>query len=346
MKKAARLAVSPHSSRRWRLFRSDRVAFASLWVLGLAGLVSLGAELLCNSRPLVVSYQGSLYFPMVKSYPETTFGGDFETETNFTDPLIQEVLAQEPNWAIFPPVRFSYDDVDSGLSVPTPSPPDRVHPLGTDDRGRDVFARLIYGFRLSLCVGLMIALVSSVVGVMLGVVQGYLGGLWDLLGQRAIEIWSSLPELYLLIILATVLPSSVTLIVLLLSLFGWMGVAAYVRADTLRIRSLDFVTAATAMGAGRLRVMIDHVIPNAMTSLITFFPFRVSGAITGLTALDFLGLGVPSPTPSLGELLAQGKAHLQSWWIMGVTFTVLVGTITALNFLGDGLRRAMDPRGQ
>jgi microcin C transport system permease protein len=338
------MAMSELTRRRWAIFRSDRRGFWSAVVLGAVVFVSLFAELLCNNRPLMVTYNNELYFPIFKTYAETTFGGIFETEADYQDPAIREVLETPPNSIVWPPVRFDYQYVDTSLSTPAPSPPDREHWLGTDDRSRDVLARLVYGFRLSILFGAALAVFGSVLGILIGAVQGFVGGKFDLVCQRVIEIWSSQNELYLLIILSSLLEPSIGLIFGLLSLFGWMGLSAYVRAEFLRARQLDYVQSAVALGSSRRRVMWSHILPNTLTPVITFFPFRVSEGIMGLTALDFLALGVPPPTASLGELLSQGKANIASaWWIIVSVFFVITMTIMMLNFIGEAVHRAMDP---
>ena len=337
------LQLSPLTKRRWQIFRSQRRGYLSAIVL--MGLIacSMGAEFIANSRPIVVRYAGDFYFPLFKTYAETTFGGDFDTEAEYSDPFIADRLEASPNWAVWPLIRFDYKTVDFDLQHPAPSPPSSAHWLGTDDRARDILARLVYGFRLSVLFGIALAVFGSLLGIIVGALQGYIGGTFDLLGQRLIEIWGSQNELYLLIILSSLLTPSLALIFVLLSLFGWMGLAAYVRAEFLRARNYEYVESAVALGAKTSRVIGLHILPNTLTPVITFFPFRVSAAIMGLTALDFLGLGVPPPTASLGELLAQGKANLQSWWIIVAVFTVLVATIMLLNFIGEALRRSMDP---
>ncbi len=335
---------SPLAQRRWRVFRRERIGYYSAILLTIMVVVSLFAEALCNNRPILAKYNGEYYVPVLKSYPETTFGGVFETETDYHDKSIKEAMNANGNWAIYPMIRFDYEYVDTGLDHPAPSPPDKDHWLGTDDRARDVLARLVYGFRLSILFGLALAISGSVIGIIVGAIQGYLGGLFDLMTQRVIEIWSSQNELYLLIILSSLFDASIGLIFVLLSLFGWLSLEAYVRAEFLRARNYEFVQAAVAMGATRRRVIIKHILPNTLTPVITFFPFRVSSGIMGLTALDFLSLGVPPPTPSLGELLGQGKAHLGSWWIIISVFFVIVTMIMLLNFIGEALQKAMDPK--
>ena len=338
------MALSPLARRRWAIFRSTRRGYLSAVFLVFLVGISMLAELLCNSHPLVVRYQGEWRWPLFTQYTDADFGGAFATEADFHDPALVAQLAAPGNFALWPPVHFDYQTIDTQLASPAPSPPDRSHPLGTDDRGRDVLARLIYGFRLSVVFGLVLAVSGSVLGVLVGAVQGYIGGLFDLLGQRVVEIWSAQNELYLLIILASIFEPSVTLIFLLLSLFGWMGLAAYVRAEFLRARQYEFVQAAVALGSPRWQVMLRHILPNTMTPVVTFFPFRVAAGIMGLTALDFLSLGVPPPTPSLGELLSQGKSNLQSWWIIVSVFVVLTLLLTLLNFIGEAVQRALDPK--
>jgi microcin C transport system permease protein len=330
--------------RRWKKFKSIKRGYYSLIIFSIAFILSLFAEFICNDKPFVVFYNHSLYFPIFKSYPETTFGGDFETEADYLDPYILEKLEEGDNWVIFPPIRHSYSSIDFYLGRPVPSEPDSTNYLGTDDRGRDVLARLIYGFRLSVLFGFALTFIGTLTGIAAGAVQGYFGGRTDLFFQRFIEIWSAMPELYLLIIFAAIFKPSVALLLILLSLFGWMGLSDYVRAEFLKGRNMDYVTAAKALGVGNLTIMYRHLLPNGMTPVITFLPFRMSGAILALTSLDFLGLGVPPPTPSLGELLAQGKTNIEAWWLSLSTFMVLVGTMILLIFIGEALRETFDPR--
>ncbi len=330
--------------RRWAIFRSQKRGYVSLILLTIMIGLSLFANVLCNQRPLLINYNGELYVPILKDYPETLFGGVFETETDYADPFFKGEIAKPGNWAIYPPVRFDYAYVDTSLLAPAPSPPDREHLLGTDDRSRDVMSRLVYGFRLSIVFGMTLAIFGSIVGIIIGAIQGYVGGFLDLIGQRLSEVWGSQNELYLLIILSSIFEPSVAVIFLLLSLFGWMGLAAYVRAEFLRARNYEYVQSAVALGGSRVRVMFKHILPNALTPVITFFPFRVSAGIMGLTALDFLSMGVPPPTPSLGELLSQGKSNLQSWWIIISVFVVITAMIMMLNFIGEAIQKAMDPK--
>lgn len=330
--------------RRWRRFAANRRGWWSLWIFLFFFVLSLFAEFLSNDRPIVAKYEGQWYFPVFRDYPETTFGGDFETTADFRDPYILERLNAGDNWALFPPNPHRFDSINLYVSRPVPSPPTRTNILGTDDRGRDVLARLIYGFRLSVLFGLALTAIGTGLGIVAGAIQGYFGGKTDLIMQRCIEIWSAMPELYLLIIFASIFKPSMTLLLILLSLFGWMGLSDYVRAEFLRGRNLDYVRAAKALGAGDLTIMRRHLLPNSMTPVITFLPFRMSGAILALTSLDFLGLGVPPSTPSLGELLAQGKANIDAWWLSLSTFLVLVGALALLIFIGEALRDAFDPR--
>ncbi len=334
------------AARRWRNFKKNRRGFYSLLIFSLLFGISLFAEVLSNDKPLLVQYQGEYYFPLLKAYPETVFGGDFETETDYQDPYILEKLTTEGNMVIFPLNPYNYTSINFDVGQPVPAPPSQDNFLGTDDRGRDVLARLLYGFRLSVLFGFALTLIGTAVGIIAGAVQGYFGGKTDLFFQRFIEIWSSMPELYLLIIFASIFKPSILLLLILLSLFGWMGLSDYVRAEFLKGRNMEYVKAAKALGVGNLTIMYRHLLPNGMTPVITFLPFRISAAILSLTALDFLGLGVPPTTPSLGELLKQGKANIEAWWLSLTTFTVLVGTLILLIFIGEALREAFDPRRQ
>ncbi|HIJ77809.1 MAG: ABC transporter permease [Desulfobulbaceae bacterium] len=332
------------SSRRWRRFKANKRGFFSLIIFAVVFFLSLFAEGLSNDKPFLVYYDSGFYFPIFKVYPETTFGGDFETETDYQDPYIREILTNNNNKVFFPLNPYSFDSINLELNQPVPSPPTDKNYLGTDDRGRDVLARLLYGFRLSVLFGLALTLIGTGVGIISGAVQGYLGGRTDLFLQRFIEIWSAMPELYLLIIFASIFKPSVLLLLTLLALFGWMGLSDYVRAEFLKGRNMDYVKAAKALGVNNITIMIRHLLPNGMTPVITFLPFRMSGSILALTSLDFLGLGVPPPTPSLGELLAQGKNNIEAWWLSLSTFGVLVGTLILLIFIGEALRESFDPR--
>jgi microcin C transport system permease protein len=335
--------ISP-GRRAWRRFRRNKLGFYSLVIFSVLVVMSLFAEALSNDKPLVVHYEGRYYFPLVRDYPETAFGGDFHTPTDYLDPFIRDKLAQDGNWALYPPNRYGPKTLNYFATSPNPAAPSPENLFGTDDRGRDLLAQLIYGFRVSVLFGLALTVIGVVVGVFTGAIQGFFGGKTDLAFQRFIEIWGSMPELYLLIIFSAVFAPSVSLLLILLSLFGWMGLSDYVRAEFLRNRQMDYVRSARALGVGTGRIMWKHILPNSMTPVVTFLPFRMSAAILALTSLDFLGLGVPPGTPSLGELLSQGKANLDAWWISLSTFAVLVVTLLLLTFMGDALRDALDPR--
>jgi microcin C transport system permease protein len=340
---APALSLSP-GRRAWQRFRRNRLGFYSLVLFSTLVVLSLFAEVLSNDKPLIVRFEGSWYFPIVKDYPETFFGGDFHTPTDYLDPFIQDKLTQGGNWAVYPPNPYGQKTLNYFASQPNPAAPSSENFFGSDDRGRDLLAQLIYGFRVSVLFGIALTVVGVVIGVVTGAVQGYFGGKTDLAFQRFIEIWGSMPELYLLIIFSAVFAPSVALLLILLSLFGWMGLSDYVRAEFLRNRQMDYVRAARALGVGNGRIMWKHILPNSMTPVVTFLPFRMSAAILALTSLDFLGLGVPPGTPSLGELLNQGKANLDAWWISLSTFAVLVTTLLLLTFMGDALRDSLDPR--
>jgi microcin C transport system permease protein len=335
--------ISP-GRRKWHRFRKNKRGFYSLFIFLTFFLLSLGAELISNDKPFLVIYQGHNYCPLLYTYPETAFGGFFETETDYNDPYFQQLMGQEGNKAYFPFNRYYYDTINYGIDGPVPSSPTRDNLLGTDDRGRDVFARLLYGFRLSMLFGLGLTCVGTGIGIIFGAIQGYFGGRTDLCFQRFIEIWGAMPELYLLIIFASIFKPSALLLLILLSLFSWMGLSDYVRAEFLRGRNMDYVRAAQALGVSNLVIMSRHLLPNGLTPVITFLPFRMSASILALTSLDFLGLGVPPSTPSLGELLAQGKANIDAWWLSLSTFAVLVGSLVLLIFIGEALREAFDPR--
>lgn len=332
------------SSRAWKRFKANKRGYYSLWLFVILFGLSLFAEILSNDKPLLVYYQNSFYVPVLKVYPETTFGGDFETEADYVDPYVKTLLNENGNWAIYPPNPFRYDTINYYSQRPNPAAPSQDNLLGTDDRGRDVLARLIYGFRLSVLFAFVLTIIGVAIGVVAGAIQGYFGGKIDLYAQRVIEIWGSMPELYLLIIFASLFEPSVLLLIVLLSVFGWMGLADYVRAEFLRGRNMEYVKAARALGLSNRAIMFRHLLPNSMTPVVTFLPFRISGAILALTSLDFLGLGVPPSTPSLGELLAQGKDNIEAWWLSMSTFVVLVGTLMLLIFIGEALREALDTR--
>ena len=340
---AVRPSLSP-SARAWQRFRRNRLGFVSLVLFVSLVVLSLFAEVLSNDKPLVVRYEGTYYFPLVQDYPETVFGGDFDAPTDYLDPFIRERITEGSNFAIYPLNPYGPRTLNYFAKEPNPSGPSRDNWLGTDDRGRDLLAQLIYGFRVSVLFALALTAVGVVLGVVAGAIQGFFGGKTDLAFQRFIEVWGSMPELYLLIIFSAVFAPSITLLLVLLSLFGWMGLSDYVRAEFLRNRQLDYVRAARAMGLSNSQIIWRHILPNSLTPVVTFLPFRMSAAILALTSLDFLGLGVPPGTPSLGELLSQGKNNIDAWWISLSTFAVLVVTLLLLTFMGDALRDALDPR--
>ncbi len=330
--------------RRWHRFKRNRRGYYSFLIFSCLFVLSLFSELLSNDVPILVLYKGQAYFPLLVSYPETVFAGDFDTETDYLDPFFLDEIRKTGGKVFFPLNRHSFNSINLAVDGPVPSPPTRVNYLGTDDRGRDVLARLLYGFRLSVLFGFALTLAGTVVGVITGAVQGFFGGRTDLVFQRFIEIWGAMPELYLLIIFASIFQPSILLLLVLLSLFSWMGLSDYVRAEFLKGRNMEYVKAARALGVGDVTIMYRHLLPNGMTPVITFLPFRVSAAILALTSLDFLGLGVPPSTPSLGELLAQGKANIDAWWLSLSAFSVLIFTLILLIFVGEALRETFDPR--
>jgi len=335
--------VSP-GRRAWLRFKANRRGYYSLWIFSFVFILSLFAEFISNDKPLLVYYQHEYYFPLFKFYKETDFGGDFETEADYQDPYLRKILTTQGNWMLEPPNPFNHTTISYDSDLANPAPPSEFNVLGTDDRGRDVLARLIYGFRLSILFAIALTIVGTGIGILTGMVQGYFGGRTDLLFQRFIEIWSSMPELYLLIIFASIFQPSVWLLIILLSMFGWMGLSDYVRAEFLKGRNLDYVKSARALGLDNRGIMFRHLLPNSLTPVITFMPFRISGAILALTSLDYLGLGVPPDTPSLGELLSQGKENISAWWLSLSTFGVLVGALMMLIFIGEAVREALDTR--
>jgi microcin C transport system permease protein len=332
------------NERRWRIFKSNRRGWWSLWIFTFLFVMSLGAEFIANDKPLLVSYEDDLYFPMLEAYPETTFGGFFPTETNYRDPFVIDLIEESGGWMLWPPIRYSYDTVNLNTPSPAPSPPSSDNILGTDDQARDVAARLIYGFRISVLFGLILTLFSTVIGVMVGAIQGYFGGWTDLLGQRFIEIWMSVPQLYLIIIIAAVIEPTFWVLLTILLLFSWVALVGYVRAEFLRGRNLDYVMAARAMGVSSRAIMFRHLLPNAMVATLTFLPFLLNSSITTLTALDFLGFGLPPGSPSLGELLKQGKDNLHAPWLGFTSFLVIAIMLSLLIFIGEAVRDAFDPR--
>ena len=332
------------TQRRLANFRTNKRAFWSLRIFIVLLVLSLFAELIANDKPLLLGFDGNLYVPALVTYPETTFGGELFSETDYHEREVQALIEAKAGWIIWPPIPFAYNTVDWEIGEPVPSPPSARHWLGTDDVARDVTARIIYGFRLSVLFGLALTLLSSVVGISVGAVQGFFGGWVDLIGQRLVEIWAGMPMLFLLIILASLVqPSAVTLLGLLL-LFSWMALVAVVRAEFLRTRNFDYVRASRALGVSNFDIMRFDVLPNAMVAALTFLPFILTGSITTLPSLDFLGFGLPAGSPSLGELLAQGKANLNAPWLGLSGFFALVVMLTLLIFIGEGVRDAFDSR--
>jgi microcin C transport system permease protein len=337
------VSMSPNQ-RAWARFRRNRLGVVSLWVFAVMLVVATLAELVSNDRPLLVRYEGRWMAPLLANPPETALGGDFQTPTDWKDPFVDAHLGKPGNFALRTLNPHSSRSVDYFEKVQSPAPPSAANWLGTDANGRDMTAQLLYGFRVSIWFAIALTLVGTVLGVLSGAVQGYFAGRVDLTMQRLIEVWGAVPELYLLIIFASIFEPSLLLLLVLLSLWGWMGLSDYVRAEFLRNRSLEYVKAARALGLSNGQIIWRHVLPNSLTPVITFLPFRMSGAILALTSLDFLGLGVPPSVPSLGDLLRQGKANLDAWWIIVPTFVLLVLTMLVLTFIGDALRDAFDTR--
>lgn len=361
------LGISPLNQRRWRNFKSNRRGYWSFWIFALLFFVSLFAELIANDRPFLVKFDGKLYFPAFVTYPETAFGGDFETAADYRDPYLQKLIKEKNGTVLWPLIRYSYGTHNLDLPTPAPSPPTwmlteaqckavvekkgvrgcrdlEYNWLGTDDQGRDVVARLIYGFRISVLFGLALTIVSSIIGIAAGGIQGYFGGWVDLLFQRLIEVWTAIPSLYLLLILSSVLVPGFFVLLGILLLFSWVSLVGLVRAEFLRGRNFEYIQAARALGVSNATIMFRHLLPNAMVATMTFLPFIVSSSVMTLTALDFLGFGLPPGSPSLGELLSQGKANVQAPWLGFTGFFSVAIMLSLLIFIGEGVRDAFDPR--
>lgn len=336
---------NPLNEARWLRFKANKRGYWSLWVFMVLFVISLFAELIANDKPLLVEYNSQWYYPIAEQYAETKFGGEFETEADYTDPYVIELI-EENGYIVWPLIRFSYDTINFNISGSVPSAPDDVNWLGTDDKGRDVLARIIYGFRISVLFGFVLTIISSVIGVAVGATQGYYGGWLDLFGQRFIEVWSGMPTLFLLIILSSFVEPNFWWLLGIMVAFSWMSLVGVVRAEFLRCRNFDYVRAAHAMGVSDKRIMLRHMLPNAMVASLTMMPFILSGSVTTLTSLDFLGFGLPAGSPSLGELLAQGKANLQAPWLGFSAFFVLSLMLTLLVFVGEAVRDAFDPHQQ
>ena len=362
-----RLWLSPLQRRRWDVFKLNRRGFWSLWVFLFLFAISLGSEFIANDKPILVKYDGQLFWPIFKAYPETAFGGIFETEADYRDPAVKEMIAKSDGWVLWPPIRFSYNTQNKNPPMAFPVKPTWMltdqdcklaiergfHPcdaslewnwLGTDDQGRDVIARVLYGFRLSVLFGLTLTVFASIIGVAAGALQGYFGGWTDLLFQRFIEIWTSVPTLYLLIIVAAVITPGFWILLGIQLAFAWVALVGVVRAEFLRARNLEYVTAARALGLSNGKIIFRHLLPNAMVATLTFVPFILNGSITTLTSLDFLGFGLPPGSPSLGELLQQGKDNLQAPWLALTAFFVIAIMLSLLIFIGEAVRDALDPR--
>ncbi|MFS1492166.1 ABC transporter permease [Vibrio splendidus] len=336
---------NPLAEARWLRFKANKRGFISLWIFTILFGLSLFAEIIANDKPLLVSYDNQWFVPVINEYAETEFGGEFETEADYKDPYVIELI-EDSGYIVWPFIPFSYDTINFDISGAVPSEPDSVNWLGTDDKGRDVLARIIYGFRISVLFGFILTIVSSVVGVVVGATQGYYGGWIDLFGQRFIEVWSGMPTLFLLIILSSFIEPNFWWLLGIMVLFSWMSLVGIVRAEFLRCRNFDYVRAAQAMGVDDKRIMLRHMLPNAMVASLTMMPFILSGSVTTLTSLDFLGFGLPAGSPSLGELLAQGKANLQAPWLGISAFVVLSLMLTLLVFVGEAVRDAFDPHQQ
>jgi microcin C transport system permease protein len=361
------VALSPLNRRRWQSFKANQRGYWALWIFLVLFIVSLFAELIANDKPFFVRYDGKSYFPVIFNYPETTFGGDFETAADYRDPFLQKLIAEKDGYMLWPPIRFSYNTHNLDLPTPAPSKPTwmlteaecksvverkglkscrdlEYNWLGTDDQGRDVVARLLYGFRLSVLFGLILTIISSVIGVAAGAVQGYFGGWTDLLFQRFIEIWTSVPSLYLLLIISSVLVPGFFVLLGILLLFSWVSLVGLVRAEFLRGRNFEYIQAARALGVSNRTIMFRHLLPNAMVATMTFLPFILSSSVMTLTALDFLGFGLPPGSPSLGEMLSQGKANIQAPWLGISGFLTVAVMLSLLIFIGEAVRDAFDPR--
>ena len=359
--------LSPLQRRRWEVFRLNVRGYWSLWIFLVLFGITLCSEFIANDKPILIKYEGQFYWPIFSAYPETEFGGVFETEANYRDAAVKEMIEQKNGWILWPPIRFSYDTPNKNPPMAFPVKPTWMltdedcklaiergfHPcdaslewnwLGTDDQGRDLIARILYGFRLSVLFGLILTLLASVIGIAAGAVQGFFGGWTDLLFQRFIEVWTSVPTLYFLIIVAAVIEPNFWILLGILLAFSWVALVGVVRAEFLRARNFEYVTAARALGLGNMRIIFRHLLPNAMVATLTFVPFILNGSITTLTSLDFLGFGLPPGSPSLGEMLQQGKDNLQAPWLALTAFFVIAIMLSLLIFIGEAVRDALDPR--
>ncbi|AMO82691.1 MULTISPECIES: ABC transporter permease [Hafniaceae] len=336
------MKLNPINQARWQRFKTNRRGYWSMWIFLLVFIMSLGSELIANDKPLLLRYDQHWYTPFLVNYPETTFGGDFKTATDYQDPLIRSNIEQH-GWAIWAPIRYSYNSINFATEVPFPSPPSAQHWLGTNENGNDILAQVLYGLRVSILFGLMLTVLSSVIGITVGATQGFYGGKVDLIGQRFIEVWSGMPTLFLIILLSSVVQPNFWWLLAITVIFGWMGLVGVVRAEFLRTRNFDYIRAARAMGVSDRTIMLRHMLPNAMVATLTFLPFILCGAITTLTSLDFLGFGLPTGSPSLGSLLLQGKNNLQAPWLGITAFAVLAILLSLLIFMFEAVRDAFDP---
>jgi microcin C transport system permease protein len=332
------------NQKRWLKFKANRRGYFSFWIFTLIFTLSLFSEFIANDKPLLISYNQHVYFPVFVDYSETDFGGDLEINADYKDPYIQELIAAKEGWSIWPLIPYSFDTIIYDLPSPAPSPPDQNNWLGTDDKARDVLAGILYGFRVSVLFGFAVTIISAIIGVAAGAIQGFYGGKVDLFFQRIIEIWSSMPSLFILIIMLSVITPSIGWLLLFVLLFSWMGFVGVVRAEFLRGRNLEYVQAARALGMSDSRLMFKHILPNAMVATLTFMPFTLSGSVTILTSLDFLGFGLPPGSASLGDILAQGKANLHAPWLGLSSFLILGFMLSLLVFIGEAVRDAFDPR--
>lgn len=337
------MQLSGITARRLQQFRNNRRAHWSLWIFLFLFMITLFAEIVANDKPVMVHYNGQFFFPIVKTYPETTFGGEFETEADYRDPVVAKLI-NDKGWMLWPPVHYSYQTINYNLTVPAPAPPSAENWLGTDDQGRDLLARLIYGFRISIVFGLLLTSISSVIGITVGAVAGYRGGLFDLLSQRFMEIWDGMPMIYMLMIMASVITPGFFSLLGLMLLFAWMGLVGVVRAEFLKARNLDYIRAARALGLSTPVILFKHAFPNAMVATLSRLPFIVAASVTTLTSLDFLGFGMPPGSPSLGDIVLQGKNNLQAPWLGITGFFALATLLCLFTFIGEGVRDAFDPR--
>ncbi len=334
---------SPLNQRRWQVFKSHKRGYRAGWVFLVLFVLSMGAELIANERPLLISFKEQLYFPVWNLYTEIEFGGEFESEADYHDPYVKELI-EAKGWMLFPPVAYNYKTIDLQSPESGPSAPSRQHWLGTDDQNRDVLARSIYGFRISVLFGLALTIASSIIGVAAGAVQGYFGGWVDMIGQRFVEVWQGLPVLYILIILASVIDPGFWSLLSIMVLVQWTVLVGVVRAEFLRVRNFDYVKAARALGVSNMAIMWHHILPNAMVATLSFLPFILGSSVTTLTSLDYLGFGLPLGSPSLGELLQQGKNNLHAPWLGLTGFFVISLMLSLLVFVGEAVRDAFDPR--